>query len=98
MSKRTILILALATVSLTCLPSAHAAPAAVSQHSVTSMSQGTNLTAISATLALFDFHDWTRDRRQTRASEMPNGAGQLAAAFLAFLGYLAIRRRYARNS
>jgi len=98
MCKRMIPILVLATLTLACLPSANAAPAAISQDSTTTLSQGTSSTAISATLALFDFHDWWRDRRQTRASEMPQGAGQLAAAFLAFLGYLAIRRRYAQNS
>ncbi len=97
MLKRTTLILALAAVSAACLPSAHAAPATVASGAVTGMSQGTNSSAISATLALFDFQDWTRDRRQTRASEMPQGAGQLAAAFLAFLGYLAIRRRSSQN-
>ncbi len=36
-----------------------------------------------------------RDRRPTRAPEMSNVTGKLAAAFLAFLGYLAIRRRHA---
>ena len=98
MYKRMFYILVLATLSLACLPSANAAPAAISQDSSITMLQGTNSTAISATLALFDFDDWTRDRRRTRASEIPHGAGQLAAAFLAFLGYLAIRRRYAQNS
>ena len=95
-SLKIVVALALLALTVTYLPSASAAtPAAATQTAVTSMHQGTQQNAASSNQFIFSFLDWLRDRRQTRAPEMPNVTGKLAAAFLAFLGYLAIRRRHA---
>ena len=97
-SMRLLIALALLALSVTCLPTASAATPAMAQTAVTSVHQGTQTNAASTALFLFDFLDWIRDHRQTRAPEMPNVAGKLAGAFLAFLGYLVIRRRHAFNN
>ena len=97
-SMRLIIAIALLALSFACLPSANAAtPAAATPTAVTSTQQGTQPNAASSNQFLFDFVDGFRDPRPTRAPEMPNFTGKLAAAFLAFLGYLVIRRRHAFN-
>jgi hypothetical protein len=95
-SIRLIIAIALLALTFTCLPSANAATSsAAAQTAVTSMQPGTPQDAASSNLcAPFDFAD-CRDPRPTNAPEMPKLTGKLAAAFLAFLGYLAIRRRHA---
>ena len=97
-SIRLIIAIALLALTFTSLPSANAAtPAEATPTAVTSMQQGAKQNAVSSNQFLFDFVDWFRDRRPTDAPEMPKLTGKLAAAFLAFLGYLAIRRRHAFN-
>ena len=94
-SMRLPIALALLALTLMCMPSAHAAT--TSNAAQTTMSSAYQKTPQHAAGFLDDLIDWIRDRRQTQAPEMPNVTGKLAAAFLGFLGYLAIRRRYAFN-